>query len=205
MLLDVVNLKNEKISDIEISDDILVDKVRYDILHKFIVWQQAKKRSGSRKTKEIGDIRGSTRKIYKQKGTGRARHGSARAPQFRGGAVIFGPVVRSHEFKMPKKMRKLALKNAFSLKVKNKLLITVENMKLDVIKTSKIAKTLTDFKIDKCLIIDKEIDNNLKLSVRNLVNVVLLPIEGINVFDMMKYEKVIFTVNALKALEKRLT
>lgn len=204
MKLNILTLDNQVKGEIDLNLDIFSQTPRADLLHKVVTWQLAKRRSGDHKTKEIKDVEGSTRKIYNQKGGGRARHGSIRGPQFRGGAIIFGPVVRSHETSLNKKIRKLALKVALSLKFQQSSLIILENIKLDDPKASVLLSKLSNIATGSLLIIDREVDLNVKLSAANLKYVDVLPVIGMNVLDVIKHNKLILTLDALKEIEKRL-
>src|SRR5215813_9742666 len=165
MKLAVRNLDNQEVGDIELADEVFGLPVRRDILARVVNWQLAKRRAGTHKTKGISEIQGTTKKPYKQKGTGRARQGSLRSPQFRGGAVIFGPVVRSHEHDMPKKVRTLALKCALSAKAKDGKLIVVEKAALAEPKTKELVSRLAKLKLESALVIDgAELDRNFALA-----------------------------------------
>lgn len=189
--------------DVEVSDKLLMQEVRIDILHKVILWQLANRRGGNHSVKGISDIAGSTRKIYKQKGGGRARHGSNRAPQFRGGAIIFGPCTHSHSFKINKKVRKAALRMALSMKYAEGSLFISDKISLEDCKTKSLKDKLSIFANTSVLMIDDVIDQNLKCAVANLKNCDVLPVNGINVIDLLKREKIILTVNSIKAIEER--
>jgi len=204
MKIDLLDLENQKKGELELNSLIFGQIVRTDIMHRVIVWQKAKKRSGTHSSKEIGDVEGSTRKIYKQKGTGRARHGSIRAPQFRGGAVIFGPHPRSHEFSLNKKVRKLGLISALSLKKQENSIIVLDELKVNEYKVSLISKKLKRFGIIGCLLVDDVVDKIVLGSISNLPHVDMLPVCGLNVLDILKHDKLILTVNALKKIEERL-
>jgi large subunit ribosomal protein L4 len=205
MKVTVVNLENKKIDDLELDQSIFGVPLRVDILHRVVEWQRAKKRAGTHKTKQIGDISGTTKKPYKQKGTGHARQGSLRSPQFRGGAVIFGPVVRSHAYDLPKKVRKLGLKVALSSKLSDKRLYIIEDAKLDQAKTSSLYKKLSSLGLSSALIIDgNELDNNFSLAVKNLKHIDILPTQGANVYDIMRHENLVLTRQAVTQLEERL-
>ena len=175
-----------------------------EIIHRMIRYQLAKKRSGNHKTKGISEISGSTKKPFKQKGTGSARQGSRRSPQMRGGSVIFGPLVRSHAHKMPKKVRSLALKMALSIKFKSGKLKVLNDFKINKPKTSLLINKLSGLKINSALFVDgKEVEKNFYFAVKNVPNVDLLPAAGINVYDIVKRDHLILSEDALKALEER--
>ncbi|WP_010299438.1 50S ribosomal protein L4 [Candidatus Odyssella thessalonicensis] len=206
MKIDVINIEAKKAGDIELNPEIFGLQPRVDILSRVIEWQLAKRRSGNHKTKEVGDVRGSTRKIYRQKGTGNARHGSKRQVQFRGGCVVFGPVVRSHAYSLPKKVRKLGLKIALSAKTQAGELIVVDSFKVATGKTKDLLKIITALQAPNALLIDAiaNSDNPVVKAAANLEKFDVLPHNGANVYDIMRKEKLIVTKEAIKALEERL-
>ncbi|MBM3633026.1 MAG: 50S ribosomal protein L4 [Alphaproteobacteria bacterium] len=203
---EVVNIQNKKVGDIELPASIFQQPVRVDILSRVVEWQLAKRRSGNHKTKEIGDISGTTKKMYRQKGTGGARHGSKRGPQFRGGAVIFGPVVRSHAYSLPKKVRALGLKSVLSSKLESGNIIVVDSFEINQPKTKELKAILAKFGTENILLIDVDATGltNTALAAGNVMGFDVLPQIGANVYDIMRKEKLILTVEAVKALEARL-
>ena len=203
---EVVNLQNKKVGDIDLPASIFQQPVRVDILSRVVEWQLAKRRSGNHKTKEIGDISGTTKKMYRQKGTGGARHGSKRGPQFRGGAVIFGPVVRSHAYSLPKKVRQLGLKSVLSSKLESGNIIIVDSFEINQPKTKELKSILAKFGTENILLIDVDATGltNTALAAGNVMGFDVLPQIGANVYDIMRKEKLILTVEAVKALEARL-
>lgn len=206
MKYEVVNLQNEKVGDIELSASIFQQPVRVDILSRVVEWQLAKRRAGTHKTKEIADISGTTKKMYRQKGTGGARHGSKRAPQFRGGSVIFGPVVRSHAYSLPKKVRQLGLKTVLSSKLQSGDVIVVDSFEINQPKTKNLKAVLAKFGTENMLLIDVDTNRltNTALAAGNVMGFDVLPQIGANVYDILRKEKLILTVDAIKALEARL-
>jgi large subunit ribosomal protein L4 len=204
MKLDLLNLNSEKKGEIELHSAVFGQVVRIDIMHRVVSWQRSKSRAGTHSTKEVGDVEGSTRKIYKQKGTGRARHGGIRAPQFRGGAVIFGPHPRSHAYSLNKKVRKLGLISALSLKKQEKSIIVLDELNIEGPKASLMMQKLKALNVSAALIIDDVISSDVLNSVSNLPNVDALPVAGLNVLDILKHDKLILTVGALKKIEERL-
>ena len=206
MKLEVVNLQNKKVGDIELSPSIFKQPIRVDILSRVVEWQLAKRRSGAHKTKEIAEISGTTKKMYRQKGTGGARHGSKRAPQFRGGAVIFGPVVRSHEYSLPKKVRQLGLKTVLSSKLESGDIIVVDSFEINKPKTKDLKAILANFGTENILLIDVDTAGltNTALAAGNVMGFDVLPHIGANVYDILRKEKLILTIEAVKALEARL-
>jgi large subunit ribosomal protein L4 len=206
MKVNIIDLENKVHGQLSLNESIFSIMPRADILHRVVEWQRAKKRSGTHKTKGISDISGTTKKPYKQKGTGRARQGSLRSAQFRGGAVIFGPVVRSHEYSLPKKVRKLGLKMALASKLSENNLVIIKSTDLDNSKTSALYDKLKQLDMLSALIVDaKEINNNFKLASANIVGVDVLPVIGLNVYDILRKQKLVLTEDAIASLEKRLS
>jgi large subunit ribosomal protein L4 len=205
MKLPVTNLDNKKVGEIDLADEIFGLPIRKDILARAVNWQLNKRRQGTHKTKGISEISGTTRKPYKQKGTGSARQGSLRSPQFRGGAVIFGPVVRSHATELPKKVRKLALKTALSSKQADGRLIVLDEAKGKTAKTKDLAKKLGKLGWSSALIIDgPTVDEQFRRAAANLPGVDLLPQQGANVYDILRRDTLVLTKDAVQHLEARL-
>lgn len=202
-LIDFIANKND--GEISLNEEIFAKEVRPSILHRIVNWQLAKRRAGTHKTKNVSEISGTTKKPFKQKGTGNARQGSLRSAQFRGGATIFGPVVRSHAHKLTKKFRILALKTALSSKLNDDNLIVVKNIDLESPKTSLLSKLLKEHNINSALFVGEDVVNdNFKKSCANIINVDVLPVQGINVYDILRHEKLVITESALKILNERL-
>ena len=205
MRLTVQTLDNEEVGDIELADEVFGLPVRQDILARVVNWQLAKRRAGTHKTKGISEIQGTTRKPYKQKGTGRARRGSLRSPQYRGGARIFGPVVRSHAFDLQKKVRRLGLKTALSAKQSEGKLVVIDAARIDDPKTKALRTRLETLGWDSVLIIDgPTVDQALARAARNLPRVDVLPQQGANVYDILRRDKLVLTCEAVRHLEARL-
>lgn len=201
----VVTLDNKAAGEIELKDEIFGLPVRSDILHRVVHWQLAKRRAGTHKTKEIWDVSGTTKKPFAQKGGGRARQGSLRSPQFRGGARIFGPVVRDHGYDLPKKVRKLGLKTALSAKQKEGSLIVLEEAKLKEMKTKLVAQNFKKLGWNSVLFIDgTEVDPAFKKAIANLPYVDVLPTIGANVYDILRHKTLVLTKEGVKQLEARL-
>jgi large subunit ribosomal protein L4 len=200
----VRTLDNQEVGDIELAEDVFGLPVRRDILARVVNWQLAKRRAGTHKTKGISEISGTTRKPYKQKGTGRARQGSLRSPQFRGGAVIFGPVVRSHEFGLQKKVRRLGLKTALSAKQAEGKLVVIDAARLDEAKTKALRARFDALGWASVLIIDGAIDDGFARAARNLPKVDVLPEKGANVYDILRRDTLVLTRDAVQQLEARL-
>jgi large subunit ribosomal protein L4 len=204
MKLKIRDLDNKEVGDIDLADEVFGLPVRNDILARVINWQLAKRRAGTHKAKGISDISGTTKKPYKQKGTGRARQGSLRSPQFRGGAVIFGPVVRSHEFALQKKVRKLGLKTALSAKQAEGKLVVIDAAKVAAPKTKELRERFDKLGWGSVLIIDGAVDAGFAKAARNLPRVDLLPSVGANVYDILRRDTLVLTREAVEQLEARL-
>jgi len=205
MKLPVRNLDNQEVGDIELADEIFGLPIRRDILARVVNWQLAKRRAGTHKTKGISEIRGTTKKPYKQKGTGRARQGSLRSPQFRGGARIFGPVVRSHEFSLQKKVRRLGLKTALSAKQGEGKLVVIDAAQVSEAKTKALRSRFEALGWDSVLIIDgPTVDEGFARAARNLPKVDVLPQQGANVYDILHRDTLVLTRTAVQHLEARL-
>jgi large subunit ribosomal protein L4 len=205
MKLTVRNLDNEEVGEIDLAEAVFGLPVRRDILARLVNWQLAKRRAGTHKTKGISEISGTTRKPYKQKGTGRARQGSLRSPQFRGGARIFGPVVRSHEFGLPKKVRRLGLKTALSAKYEEGSLIVIDSARIAEPKTKALRSRLDALGWNSVLFIDGPVvDADFARAARNLPQVDVLPQQGVNVYDILRRDTLVLTRQAVEHLEARL-
>jgi len=205
MKLIVRNLDNEEVGDIELADEVFRVPIRRDILARVVNWQLAKRRAGTHKTKGISEIRGTTKKPYKQKGTGRARQGSLRSPQFRGGARIFGPVVRSHAFDLQKKVRRLGLKIALSAKQDEGKLVVIDAAQIGEARTKALRARLAALGWDSVLIIDGPVvHENFARAARNLPHVDVLPQQGANVYDILRRDVLVLTRGAVRHLEARL-
>lgn len=200
----VRTLDNQEVGDIELAEEVFGLPVRRDILARVVNWQLAKRRAGTHKTKGISDVSGTTRKPYKQKGTGRARQGSLRSPQFRGGAVIFGPVVRSHEFGLQKKVRRLGLKTALSAKQAEGKLVVIDAAQIDEAKTKALRARFEALGWDSVLIIDGAVNDDFARAARNLPKVDVLPTQGANVYDILRRDTLVLTRDAVQQLEARL-
>jgi large subunit ribosomal protein L4 len=206
MKLDVITLDSGKAGSIELKDDIFgIEEIRPDILQRVVVWQLANRRAGTHKIKTRNEVARTGKKMYKQKGTGGARHGSRKAAQFVGGAKVFGPVVRSHAFDLPKKVRALALRHALSSKAKSGSLIVLDNAALAEPKTAAFRAQLDKIGLKNALVIaGQEVDGNLKLAARNVPNIDVLPNAGLNVYDVLRRDTLVLTRSAVEAIEARL-
>lgn len=189
---------------VTLSDDIFGLEPRVDILHRVVRWQLAKRQAGTHVTQGRSDVARTGKKMYKQKGTGRARHAQASAPQFRGGGRAFGPVVRSHAHDLPKKVRALGLKHALSAKAKDSQIIVVDEFKLGEAKTKAFLASIEKLGFSNALVVDgAEIDANVKLASRAIHTVDVLPVQGVNVYDILRRDTLVLTKAAIDALEAR--
>jgi large subunit ribosomal protein L4 len=205
MKLNVITLDNGTGGEIELSDAVFgIEDIRADILHRCVTWQLAKRRSGNHKIKTRNEVARTGKKMYKQKGTGGARHGSRKAAQFVGGAKTHGPVVRSHAFDLPKKVRALALRHALSSKAKAGTLIVVDQLSLDAPKTAALKAKFDAMGLKSALVIaGAEVETNFKLAARNISHVDVLPDAGLNVYDVLRRDTLVLTRSAVEAIEAR--
>ncbi|MEW6597612.1 MAG: 50S ribosomal protein L4 [Pseudomonadota bacterium] len=206
MKLDVITLDaGQKAGQIELSDAIFgIEEIRADILQRCVVWQLAKRRAGTHKIKTRNEVARTGKKMYKQKGTGGARHGSRKAAQFVGGAKTHGPVVRSHAVDLPKKVRALALRHALSSKAKTGSLIVLDSANLAEPKTAALRLKIDNLGLKNALVIaGPEVDANLKLAARNIPHLDVLPNIGLNVYDVLRHETLVLTRAAVEAIEAR--
>ncbi|HHV95078.1 MAG TPA: 50S ribosomal protein L4 [Clostridiaceae bacterium] len=201
--IDVYNMNGEKVREIELSDEIFGIEVKPHILHMAVVNQLANKRQGTQSTKTRGEVRGGGRKPWRQKGTGRARQGSIRAPQWVKGGVALGPKPRNYKYRLPKKVRRLALKSALSSKVNTQNIIVLDKLDFDQIKTKQMVNVLNNLKVDtSALIVLSDKNERVEKSARNIPNVKTALYNTINVYDIIKYEKFIITEDAVKKVEE---
>jgi large subunit ribosomal protein L4 len=204
MKLNITTLEGKDAGSVELSDEIFGLEPRKDLIQRCVNWQLAKRQAGTHKAKGRADIWRTGKKMYKQKGTGGARHGSARVPQFRGGGRAFGPVVRSHATDLPKKVRAMALKHALSAKAKDGNLIVLESAVLEAAKTKALLGHFSGLGLTNALIIDgTELHTGFSNAARNIPNMDVLPIQGINVYDILRRQKLVLTKAAIDALEAR--
>jgi len=205
MQCDVISLANKKTGTIELDDSVFGVEVRQDILARAVNWQLAKRRAGTAKTKERGEVSATKSKPFRQKGSGRARQGTRVAPQMRGGGVAFGPRVRSHAHKLPKKIRVLALRNALSAKQAEGKLVVIEDAKLKEAKTSALAKHLAKLGWGRALVIDgADVDTNFARAAGNIVGLDVLPSAGANVYDILRRDTLVLTKSGVEKLVERL-
>lgn len=206
MKFDVVKLDAGKAGSVDLDDAIFgIEEVRADILQRAVKWQLSRRQAGTHKTKERGEIKRTKKKMYRQKGTGGARHGARSAPIFVGGGVAHGPRVRSHETDLPKKVRALALKHALSSKAGAKQLIVLDEARLDAPKTKELSEKFSKLGVSNALIIDGEtLDENFARAARNIPLVDVLPAQGLNVYDVLRRDTLVLTKAAVEKINERL-
>ena len=205
MKLDVINLDGGKAGSVDLDDAIFgIADIRGDILQRVVTWQLAKRRSGNHKIQVRNEVSRTGKKMYKQKGTGSARHGSRRAAQFVGGAKAHGPVVRSHAFDLPKKIRAMALRHALSSKAKSGSIIVLDTAVLNDPKTAALRANFDKIGLKNALVIaGPEVDGNFKLAARNIPNIDVLPNAGLNVYDVLRRHTLVLTKEAITAINAR--
>jgi large subunit ribosomal protein L4 len=204
MEVKVTTLDGKAAGSVELPDAIFGLEPRSDLIQRYVVWQLAKRRAGTHKVKNRAEINRTGKKVYRQKGTGSARHGSQRVNLFRGGGRSFGPLVRSHAIDLPKKVRALALKHALSAKAKDGAIIVVDKATVKDGKTKALQTTFEQLGLANALIIDgAEVEASFRLAARNIPNIDVLPVQGINVYDILRRHTLVLTKAAVEALEAR--
>ncbi len=203
-VVDILDSNAEKISQADLTDDIYDLPAKASILHEVVTMQLACRRAGSASVKHRSDIQGSGRKLFRQKGTGRARRGDVKAPLLRGGGSVFGPDPRSYAYKVPKKVRKLALKMALSIKLRDNQLVVLDKLELEETKTKEFLEVVNALDISSALIVTDQKDERLELASRNVPDFKVMRVEGLNVYDILKYENLILLESTLKSIEGRL-
>ena len=198
----VYNMDGQQVDEIELKDEIFGVEVNEHIMHAAVVQYLANQRQGTQSAKTRAEVRGGGRKPWRQKGTGRARQGSIRAPQWTGGGVVFAPKPRDYSFKLNKKVKRLALKSALTSKVQNNNLIVLDELKLDEIKTKNMKKVLDNLKVSKALIVTESDNKNVILSARHLPNVKTAAVNTINVYDILKYESFVVSKDVLQTIQE---
>lgn len=202
--VDVYNLAHEKVGSLDLSEEVFGAEVKEQLFYEVVKAQLASRRSGTASAKGRSAVRGSSKKIYRQKGTGRARHGSIRAPLFVGGGRAHPPVQRDWSYRPPRKVRIGALRSALSMFCKEGRLIVVDSFELGEIKTKRLVETLTTLQADKkSLVVDDKSNDKLRLSIRNMQQAQFLPPEGVNVYDLLRHDHLVVSRDAVKALEAR--
>lgn len=203
-VFDIVNISAEKVGDIELKDELFGVEVKPEVLHEVVCMQRANRRQGTASAKTRGQVAGSGAKPWRQKGTGRARAGTRKSPLWRGGGVVFGPQPRDYSYKLPKKVRRLALRMALSARLGEGNLVVLDDFKMDEIKTKAFLKVMKNFEFDNCLIITEDDKSAVQLSARNAVGFKVLPVAGLNVYDVLKYSKLMLEQSTIAQLEERL-
>lgn len=204
-VIDVKNMAGDKVSQVDLSDSIFNIEVKPEVLHEVVKMQLACRRAGTASVKRRSDVQGSTRKLYRQKGTGRARRGDIKSPVMRGGGVVFGPKPKSYAYSVPKKVRRLALKMALSSKLQSNDLVVVDNMDLGTPKTKQFVEIMKALKLENALIITPLGNENLELSSRNVGSVKVMRTEGLNVYDVLKYQSLVLLEPSVSGIEGRLS
>jgi len=204
-VIDVQNIKGEKVSEVDLPDSIFDVPVKPALLHEVVKMQLAGRRSGTACVKNRSDVAGSGKKLFRQKGTGRARRGNITSPLLKGGGVIFGPHPKDYSYTMPKKKKRLALKMALSSKLENRALLVVDKIELDEPKTRKVIEIANALKLDSALFLIHEKNTNLELSARNIPGIKVIRSEGLNVYDILKYRNLVILEASIKAIEGRLS
>lgn len=204
MKLNVIKLDSDEAGSITLNDEVFGLEPRKDILHRMVIYQLAKRQAGTHKTKTRAEVKATSKKMYRQKGTGGARHGNKAAPQFRGGGTAHGPRPRSHAIDLPKKVRRLALKHALSAKRAANELIILENATIAEGRTKELVSAFGRLGWKNVLIVDQAVEENFGRAARNIPNVDVLPVIGANVYDILRREKLVLTRAAVEGLEARL-
>ncbi|MBR4718914.1 MAG: 50S ribosomal protein L4 [Lachnospiraceae bacterium] len=198
----VYNMKGEEVGKMDLNDAVFGVEVNEHLVHMAVVQHLAAKRQGTQKAKTRSEVSGGGRKPWRQKGTGHARQGSTRAPQWKGGGMVFAPVPRDYTFKLNKKEKRLALKSALTSRVQDEKFIVLDELKLDEIKTKKFKEVLDNLKVAKAMVITADDDKNVVLSARNIPTVITSAANNINTYDIMKYNTVIATKDAVAKIEE---
>ena len=198
----VYNMEGKEVGKMDLNDSVFGVEVNEHLVHMAVVQQLANKRQGTQKAKTRSEVSGGGRKPWRQKGTGHARQGSTRSPQWKGGGVVFAPVPRDYSFKLNKKEKRLALKSALTSRVQDEKFIVLDELKLDEIKTKKFQEVLDNLKVNKAMVITADDDKNVVLSARNIPTVITSNADNINTYDIMKYSTVIATKDAVAKIEE---
>lgn len=202
-MCEILNTQAEKVGEIELNDSVFNVEVNTGILHEVVCMQRANRRSGNACTKTRGEVSGGGAKPWRQKGTGRARAGSRTSPVWRGGGTVFGPKPRDYGYSMPKKVKRLALRMALSARNQEGNLIIIDQFQLPETKTKHFVQVMNKFQFDNCLVITDGVDDQISLSARNAVGYKVLPVAGLNVFDILKHSKLMLVQSSLQKIEDR--
>ncbi|MCF2642435.1 MAG: 50S ribosomal protein L4 [Lachnospiraceae bacterium] len=198
----VYNMEGKEVGSMELNDAVFGVEVNEHLVHMAVVQQLANNRQGTQKAKTRSEVRGGGRKPWRQKGTGHARQGSTRAPQWTGGGMVFAPVPRDYSFKLNRKEKRAALKSALTSRVQENKLVVLDELKFDEIKTKKFAEVLKNLNLDKALVVLNENDQNVVMSAKNIPTVKTAQVNTINVYDVLKYNTVVLTKAAVESLEE---
>lgn len=200
-VVSVYDIEKNKVAEVALNDAVFGAEVNQDVIYEVVRMQMAAKRQGTHDTKERGEIRGGGKKPWRQKGTGRARVGTTRSPLWRGGGTVFGPTPRDYSFTVPKKVRRLALISALSMKVKEEKLLVLKDFPLAEVKTKRFKEVLDRFGLKKTLVVIDRADVVLEKSSRNLPDVKMMRCEGINVYDLLKYDSLVLLEPSIQKIE----
>jgi len=203
-VVEIKNIANSKVGETQLADDVFGVEVKPHLLHEVVIMQLAQRRRGTASTKGRSEVRGGGRKPWRQKGTGRARAGTRRSPLWRGGGIVFGPLPRDYRYRVPKKVRKQALKSALSQKLLENKLVIVDAISLASAKTREFVGVMKNLRIHDALIIDQE-NLKLRLSARNVPKVKVLQPDGLNTYDILRYDYLVLTAPSVKRIEERLS
>ena len=203
--VDVLNSTGKKVSETQLPDEVFNTPIKISVLHEVVRYQLVAKREGTAACKTRGMVKGSTKKLFRQKGTGNARAGSVKSPLRKGGGVIFGPSQRAYAIKVPKKVRKLALKMALSSKVEDNTIYVIDDFTLEAVKTREFANVLKNLALSDLLIVSDAEDTNLLLSSRNIPDVKVIKTEGLNVYDILKFKNLLLVESSIKNIKGRLS
>lgn len=198
----VYNTAGEQVSELQLNDRVFGADIRSDLMHQVVLQYLAARRAGTHKVKTRSEVAGGGRKPWKQKGTGRARQGSTRSPQWKGGGVVFGPTPRSYAFSVPKKVRRLALYSALSSKVAEGKIVVLEGLDINEPKTKKMTAVLNQFNLKKALVVDGEKNRSAYLSARNIEGIKYMEAAGLNVYELLRHEHLVLTKDAVAKVEE---
>ncbi|MBM4352246.1 MAG: 50S ribosomal protein L4 [Deltaproteobacteria bacterium] len=201
--IDIFNMNREKVGQLTLADEVFSAEVKEHLFWEVVRWQQARRRAGSASTKTRGEISGATRKLFRQKGTGRARRGDIKSPVLRGGGRVFGPHPRDFSYNVPKKVRRQAMISALSRRLAENGVVVVDRLELPEVKTRRVVDFLKKFELASALIVDQD-NEKLSLSGRNIPHIKVLPVQGLNVEDILRYDRLVLTPQAVAAIEGRL-
>jgi large subunit ribosomal protein L4 len=201
--IDIFNMNREKVGQLDLADEVFGAEVKEHLFWEVVRWQQARRRAGTSCTKTRGEMSGATRKLFKQKGTGRARRGDIKSPLLRGGGRVFGPHPRDFAYNLPRKVRRQALISALSRRLAENGVVVVDRLELPEVKTRRVSAFLKKFELRSALIVDQD-NEKLSLSGRNIPDIKVLPVQGLNVEDILRYDRLVLTPQAVAAIEGRL-